>query len=109
MARRPAEVQAGRAHAPRTAERRRSRRADELPGESEVSATTVPTTTPAPSLWVRRPAGAKWAGWLRTVDHKEIGVLYMGMALLFFVFGVLTALTIRLQLAVPDNHLVDPA
>ena len=73
-----------------------------------MSATTAPTT-PAPSLWVRRPAGARWAGWLRTVDHKEIGVLYMGMALLFFVFGGLTALTIRLQLAVPENHLVDPA
>ena len=74
-----------------------------------MSATTVPATTNAPTLWVRRPAGAKWAGWLRTVDHKEIGVLYMGMALLFFVFGGLTALAIRLQLAVPENHLVDPA
>ena len=72
-----------------------------------MSATTAPTTT-APALWVRRPAGARWAGWLRTVDHKEIGVLYMGMALLFFVFGGLTALTIRLQLAVPENRLVDP-
>ena len=71
-----------------------------------MSATTAPVARP--TLWVRRPEGAKWAGWLRTVDHKEIGVLYMGMALLFFVGGGVSALVIRLQLAVPENRVVDP-
>ena len=65
------------------------------------SAATVP-------LWVRRPAGVRAPGWLRTVDHKEIGVLYMTMALGFFVFGGLEAVAIRAQLALPENHLVDP-
>ncbi|HZP96892.1 MAG TPA: cytochrome c oxidase subunit I [Candidatus Limnocylindria bacterium] len=68
-----------------------------------MSATTASTT-----LWVRRPAGLPAAGWLRTVDHKEIGVLYMGMGLFFLVFGSVEAAIIRLQLAVPENRLVDP-
>ena len=45
-------------------------------------------------LWVRRPADER-VGWLRTVDHKEIGVLYMGMGVVFFALGGLEALLIR--------------
>jgi cytochrome c oxidase subunit I len=66
------------------------------------------TTTAPAALWVRRPAGVRAAGWLRTVDHKEIGVLYMTMALVFLVFGGVEALAIRLQLATPENRLIDP-
>ncbi|HYK96752.1 MAG TPA: cytochrome c oxidase subunit I, partial [Candidatus Acidoferrales bacterium] len=68
-----------------------------------MSTAAAPTT-----LWVRRPAGVAWAGWLRTVDHKEIGVLYMGMALVFLIFGSIEAGVIRLQLALPNNAVVDP-
>jgi cytochrome c oxidase subunit I len=46
--------------------------------------------------------------WLSTVDHKRIGILYMLTALVFFVAGGVEALIIRLQLAVPNNHLVSP-
>src|SRR5271168_1368054 len=46
--------------------------------------------------------------WLSTVDHKRIGILYMLTALVFFVAGGIEALTMRLQLAVPNNHLVGP-
>jgi cytochrome c oxidase subunit I len=46
--------------------------------------------------------------WLSTVDHKRIGVLYMLTGLFFFIVGGLEALFIRLQLAVPNNHLLDP-
>jgi cytochrome c oxidase subunit 1/cytochrome c oxidase subunit I+III len=46
--------------------------------------------------------------WISTVDHKRIGILYLLFALLFFVFGGLEALFIRLQLAVPNNTLVSP-
>ena len=48
-------------------------------------------------LWVRRPAGER-VGWLRTVDHKEIGVLYIGMGVVFFAVGGLEALLLRAQL-----------
>jgi len=58
-------------------------------------------------LWVRRPAGER-VGWLRTVDHKEIGVLYIGMGVAFFAVGGLEALLLRAQLATPESRLVDP-
>lgn len=52
---------------------------------------------------------AHWElAWLSTVDHKRIGVLYMLTGLVFFVFGGVEALFIRLQLAVPDNKLLSP-
>jgi cytochrome c oxidase subunit 1/cytochrome c oxidase subunit I+III len=46
--------------------------------------------------------------WLSTVDHKRIGVLYMLTGLFFFIAGGVEALFIRLQLAVPNNHFLDP-
>ena len=52
---------------------------------------------------------AHWRlAWLSTVDHKRIGILYMLTALVFFVFGGVEALFIRLQLAVPNNTLLLP-
>ncbi len=61
-----------------------------------------------PGPWVRRASTESAAGWLRTVDHKEIGVLYMAMALGFLVLGGVEAAIIRAQLAVPENRLVTP-
>ena len=46
--------------------------------------------------------------WLSTVDHKRIGILYMVTGLVFFVFAGIEALLIRLQLAVPNNTLLQP-
>jgi cytochrome c oxidase subunit 1 len=46
--------------------------------------------------------------WVVTVDHKRLGLMYIGGGLLFFVVAGLQAVTIRLQLAVPDNGLVPP-
>src|SRR5215813_3573925 len=46
--------------------------------------------------------------WLSTVDHKRIGILYMLTGLVFFVFGGIEALLIRLQLMVPNNTLLAP-
>lgn len=46
--------------------------------------------------------------WISTVDHKRLGILYMITGLVFFVAGGLEALFIRLQLAIPNNHLVSP-
>ena len=44
--------------------------------------------------------------WIATVDHKKIGVLYLGTTFTFFLLGGLLALTIRTQLAVPDGKLL---
>lgn len=46
--------------------------------------------------------------WLSTVDHKEIGILYLWTALLFFIIGGIEALLIRTQLAVANNHFLPP-
>jgi cytochrome c oxidase subunit I len=46
--------------------------------------------------------------WVSTVDHKAIGKLYMLVALLFFMVGGAEAILIRTQLAVANNHFLQP-
>ncbi|HVA77476.1 MAG TPA: cytochrome c oxidase subunit I [Candidatus Binataceae bacterium] len=46
--------------------------------------------------------------WVASVDHKQIGIMYMLSALLFFAIGGFEALLIRIQLAVPNNHFLSP-
>jgi len=46
--------------------------------------------------------------WVVTVDHKKLGLMYIMYALLFLVVGGVEAMLIRLQLAVPDSHLISP-
>ena len=43
-----------------------------------------------------------------TVDHKELGLMYIGTALIFLVVAGLMAVAIRLQLAIPNNTLLEP-
>src|SRR5438876_4254545 len=47
--------------------------------------------------------GGGLLGWLTTVDHKRIAVLYGLTALVFFLVGGVEALLLRVQLARPDN------
>jgi cytochrome c oxidase subunit 1 len=46
--------------------------------------------------------------WMATVDHKKIGLMYIGYALLFLVVAGFEAILIRIQLAIPNNHFVSP-
>ncbi len=46
--------------------------------------------------------------WVVTVDHKKLGIMYFLYALFFLVVGGVEAMLIRLQLAVPNNHLIGP-
>jgi cytochrome c oxidase subunit 1 len=46
------------------------------------------------------------ASWATTVDHKRIGLLYIGTSLLFFVAGGILALLMRAQLAQANEHFV---
>ncbi|NIR45647.1 MAG: cytochrome c oxidase subunit I [Gemmatimonadetes bacterium] len=53
--------------------------------------------------------GGLWAtirGWITTVDHKRIGIMYASAALFFLLVGGLEALLIRVQLAVPENDFI---
>jgi cytochrome c oxidase subunit I+III len=66
-------------------------------------------TAPAIPLPVSRSAAdARWFDWAGTIDHKRIGILYLWTALTFFVVGGCEALLVRLQLAVPREHLLSP-
>jgi cytochrome c oxidase subunit 1 len=44
--------------------------------------------------------------WVTTVDHKRIGLLYIGTSLVFFVAGGILAILMRAQLAQADEHFV---
>ncbi len=46
--------------------------------------------------------------WISSVDHKMIGVMYLFLALLFFLIGGVEALLMRIQLATPVNHFLGP-
>ncbi len=46
--------------------------------------------------------------WLASVDHKQIGLMYLVTSLVFFLLGGLEALLLRLQLAVPRNGWMSP-
>jgi cytochrome c oxidase subunit 1 len=57
---------------------------------------------PSTPSWHR----GKVAGWLVTVDHKRIGILYIGTAGFFFALSGLLALLIRTQLAQADGGVI---
>jgi cytochrome c oxidase subunit 1 len=46
--------------------------------------------------------------WVITVDHKKLGLMYIGSALLFLVIGGIEALVMRIQLAIPHANFVSP-
>jgi cytochrome c oxidase subunit 1 len=56
------------------------------------------------SFW-RQPSGLR--SWLLTLDHKRIGILYLGTVILFLFLGGVFALILRLSLVEPTNALVD--
>ncbi|MFL6036725.1 MAG: cbb3-type cytochrome c oxidase subunit I, partial [Gaiellaceae bacterium] len=56
-------------------------------------------------IWEERPG---LLGWLTTVDHKRIGLLYLFTTMAFFLAGGVEALLMRTQLAQPNEHVVSP-
>jgi cytochrome c oxidase subunit 1 len=46
--------------------------------------------------------------WLLSTDHKRIGILTIGTALFFFLLNGALALTMRAQLAQPNQHILSP-
>ena len=56
-------------------------------------------------IWEERPG---LIGWLTTVDHKRIGLLYFFTTLAFFAAGGVEALLMRTQLASPNSHVLSP-
>ncbi len=57
------------------------------------------------------PAAAAPSGllaWVSSVDHKQIGIMYLVAAFAFFLVGGLEALVMRAQLAQPGERLLSP-
>ncbi len=57
------------------------------------------------AIWEERPG---LLGWLTTVDHKRIGLLYFFTTLAFFAAGGVEALLIRTQLSQPNGKVLSP-
>ena len=55
-----------------------------------------------------RPLVDRLHEWVTTVDHKRLGLLYVGYGLLFLVIGGIEATILRLQLVRPHNGFVSP-
>jgi cytochrome c oxidase subunit I len=63
-----------------------------------------------PELVIEGPAPTRprWLEMVMSPDHKDVGRIYIGAALSFLVIGIVAFLLIRLQLAVPENNLIEP-
>jgi cytochrome c oxidase subunit 1/cytochrome c oxidase subunit I+III len=46
--------------------------------------------------------------WIASTDHKQIGIMYIVSAFVFFLVGVGLALAMRIQLMVPVSHFMSP-
>src|SRR5919206_2898441 len=105
MAARPAGGQARGQDAEAAAVARRHRRPRRLPRGPEVTVEALPPVVRSRTerlelIWEERPG---LLGWLTTVDHKRIGLLYFFTTLAFFAAGGIEALLIRTQLAGPNG------
>jgi cytochrome c oxidase subunit 1 len=66
----------------------------------------LPATTAAHVLPYRRPGIGDW---LTTPDHKKIGLMYMLSTFIFFLLAGVSAMLVRLQLALPEGLSGDPS
>ena len=68
-----------------------------------TDAIVLPRTEP-----LSRPLVDTLHEWVTTVDHKRLGILYLGYALLFLVVGGIEAGIVRIQLICAHNDFVSP-
>jgi cytochrome c oxidase subunit I len=68
--------------------------------------TTEQPTVPA-SRHAARPAAGGLVGWVTTVDHKKIGILYMVTSTAIFLLAGILALLVRLELTQPGTQALD--
>ena len=74
-----------------------------------ISPMTPPVTLPEPQTplpSVRTDRGL--LQWLASVDHKQLGIMYLLTALLFFIAGGIEVLLIRIQLMNPNSTFLSP-
>ncbi|MGA8184468.1 MAG: cytochrome c oxidase subunit I [Terriglobia bacterium] len=67
-----------------------------------------PGTGEALPLETQQEETAGLLGWVSSVDHKRIGIMYLLAALIYFGAGGIEALLMRIQLAKPVNSFLSP-
>ena len=65
-------------------------------------------TLPRPRFAARWDKSKGILGWMTTVDHKKIAIMYLFTTFFFFLIGGIMALLIRIQLAEPQNSFLTP-
>ena len=72
--------------------------------ERDVAPLVPEPTEPLPSL------GSTYGllSWIASVDHKQIGIMYILVAIVFLVVGGFEALLMRIQLGTPNNTFLSP-
>ena len=74
-----------------------------------LDAVATPEAVATPDVRIERRAWTEVLhGWVTTVDHKRIGLLYIGYALMLIVVAGCEALIIRIQLMYPHADFVSP-
>lgn len=56
-------------------------------------------------IWASDPG---WGGWFTTVNHSDIGRMFLAAAVFFFFVGGILAMLIRAQLATPRSPFMGP-
>ena len=56
-------------------------------------------------IWASAPG---WRGWFTTVNHTDIGRMFLTVAVIFFFIGGILAMLIRAQLASPRSPFMGP-
>src|ERR1044072_8993670 len=73
--------------------------------DEELAAISAREREELEKTWAR-PRGV--IGWLTDTDHKGIALRYIVTAFIFFLFGGIEAVLMRLQLARPESHFLNP-
>ncbi len=73
---------------------------------SNYSLPVIPTIEPSASASDPGTFLERLHGWVVTVDHKRLGILYILYSTFFLLIAGAEALLIRLQLAYPHNHVL---
>ena len=69
---------------------------------------SAPTTADQPTSLADIPEYRGLLSWITSIDHKQIGIMYILSSFFFLVLGVGEAITMRLQLIRPMNDLISP-
>src|SRR5579885_3118937 len=72
-----------------------------------MAATDYPLESTAGAV-IEQPLTVRIHEWIVTVDHKRLGLMYIGAMLIFFLIAGCMAAVMRTQLLVPGNQFVPP-